>query len=174
MREFAVIAVCLFFFAAMPVSAEFYRWVDKDGNEYYTNEPQKVPHEYRSRVEKITPDESRVNIENKPAASRPGRVTSSEHRDKYGRGEEYWRKKAANLRSRLRERQDEHTVVLKQLEEFNEQSETLSGNKNRSRSSLQKKKATLEKDIAKIRHRLEVDLVEEARNAGADTGWIRE
>jgi uncharacterized protein DUF4124 len=158
----------------MPASAEFYRWVDKDGNEYYTNEFQKVPHEYRSRVEKITPDESRVNIENKPATSRTGKATYSGHRDKYGRGEEYWRKKAAKLRLRLQDRQDEHNVVLKQLEEFNENSEMLSAKKNQSRSRLEKKKMTIESDIAKIRHRLEVDLVEEAREAGADTGWVRE
>jgi hypothetical protein len=173
-REYAAMAVSLLFFAAMPVPAEFYRWVDKYGNEYYTNDPQKVPHEYRGRVETIIPDQSRVNIENKPATTRPGRVTSSAHRDKYGRGEEYWRKKAANLRLRLRDKEDEYNVVLKQLDEFNQGSETLNGEKRNSRSSLLNKKAMIEYDIAKIRRKLEVGLVEEARKADADPGWIRE
>lgn len=174
MRGYAALAMCLFFFAATPVLAEFYRWVDHDGKEYYTNEPQKVPYEYRNSVEKVTPDESRVNIEDKPPASRPNKVTSSAHRDKYGRGAEYWRKKAADLRLRLRDQQDDYNVVLKQLDEFNHQSKALSSEEKKHRSSLKKRKTTLEKDIAKTRRRLEVDLVEEAKNADAYPEWVRE
>lgn len=174
MRRYAVLAVCVFFFAAAPAHAEFYRWVDKDGKEFFTNDPEKVPQEYRSSVTTVKPDESRVSVGEKPVARGKAAVTSSEHKDKYGRGEEYWRKRAANLRLKLRDQQDEYDLVLKQLDDQDKKPKKLNGKKKKTYSSLEKKMMKLEKDIAKTRRVLEVDLPEEARRADAYPGWLRE
>ncbi len=174
MRRYAVLAVCVFCFAAAPAHAEFYRWVDKDGKEFFTNDPEKVPQEYRSSVTTVEPDESRVSVGEKPVVKAKAAVTSSEHKDKYGRGEEYWRKRAANLRLKLRDQQDEYDLVLKQLDDQDQKPRKLNGKKKKTYSSLEKKKMKLEKDIARTRRVLEVDLVEEARRADAYPGWLRE
>src|SRR5512144_2456258 len=116
MRRCVVLAVCLFFIAATSAHAEFYRWVDKDGKEFFTNEPEKVPQEYRGSVQTVRPDESRVSVGDRPSVAVKRGGLSGEHKDRNGRGEEYWRKKAADLRLKLRDQQDEYNLVLRELE----------------------------------------------------------
>jgi hypothetical protein len=175
MRRYAALTVCLLFIVATPVFAEFYRWVDKDGKEYYTNDLKKVPSEYQGSVTKLTPDASRVSIETKRSAPvRPEGTNSRNHLDKYGRGEEYWRKEAASLRSKLRGQQDAYNSILRQLEDVDQKPNLSGSEKNKSRSSLEKRKTKLEKNIAKTKRKLEVDLPEEARKADAYPEWILE
>ena len=174
MRRCVVLAACMFFIAATSAHAEFYRWVDKDGKEFFTNELEKVPQEYRGSVQTVKPDESRVSVGDRPSAAvKPGGL-SGEHKDKSGRGEEYWRKKANNLRLKLRDQQDEYKLTLKELETQDQKPKQLAGKKSKSLPSLEKKKLKLEKEIAQTRRKLEVDLPEEARRADAYPGWIRE
>ena len=173
MRRYGVLIMCVLFFAATPARAEFYRWVDKDGKEFFSNDPEKVPQAYRGSVTKVKPDESRVSIGEKPGAAGKIVVTSGEHRDKHGRGEEYWRKRAANLRLKLRDQQDEYNIVLKHLEDQDQKPKKLSSKK-KAHTNLEKKMLKLENDIARTRRLLEVDLPEEARRADAYPGWLRE
>jgi uncharacterized protein DUF4124 len=174
MRRYVMLAVGVFFITATAAHADFYRWVDKDGKEFFTNEPEKVPQEYRGGIQTVKPDESRVSVGDKPVATgKPGGL-SGEHKDKNGRGEEYWRRQAANLRSKLRDQQDEYTLVLKELGDQDQKPRKLTGKKKKSLSGLEKKKLKLEHDIARTRRKLEVDLPEEARRADAYPGWVRE
>jgi Domain of unknown function (DUF4124) len=173
MKKFAALAVCALFLAAIPAHAEFYRWVDKEGKEFFANDPEKIPQEYRGSASKIQPDPSRVSVGEKPAKARKTTAISGEHKDKFGRGEEYWHKRAANLRLKLRDQQDEYSLVQKQLDAQEQTPKKLSSKK-KSSASLEKKKTKLEKDMARTRRMLEVDLPEEARRADAYPGWIRE
>jgi len=174
MRRLVLLAVSILLCSATPALADFYRWVDRDGKEFFTNDLKQVPQEYRGGVTVVKPDESRVSIGDKPAAPRSAKVASAEHKDKYGRGEEYWRKRADNIRLKLRDQQDEYDLVVKQLDDLDQKPKTLTSKKKKSRTSLEKKKTKLEKDMTKSRRMLEVDLPEEARRADAYPGWIRE
>lgn len=174
MRTYAVLIVGLLLFAASPVRAEFYRWVDKDGKEFFTNDREKVPAEYRDRSTEVQTDDSRVSVEERPAASGKSARVSAEHRDKNGKGEEYWRRRAASLRRELRDLETEYDVLQKRELEQNERQTTVIGKHKKSASSSEKKKTQLEKKIAIAKRRLEVDLPEEARKANAYPGWIRE
>jgi hypothetical protein len=174
MRRYAVLVVCILLLSASHASAEFYRWVDREGKENFTNDPAKIPPEYRNSSLPVKTDDSRVSVGDKPAVALKTPVSVKEHKDKYGRGEEYWHKKASNLRLKLRDLQDEYDLVLKQLEDQDQKPKKLSSKKKTSHSSLEKKKMKLGKDIAKMRKTLEVDLPEEARRADAYPGWIRE
>jgi hypothetical protein len=171
MRRLAVSAVCILLFAASPARADFYRYVDRDGKEFFTNDLKQVPQEYRSNATPVKTDGGRVSIGDKSAA--PGKTTVSvkEHKDKYGRGEGYWRSRADKLRMKLRDQQDEYDLVLRQLDD---PAPKTIGGKKKSRSSLVKKKMKIEKDMTKTRRKLEVDLPEEARRADAYPGWVRE
>jgi hypothetical protein len=60
------------------------------------------------------------------------------------------------------------------LEDQDQKPKKIGGKKNKSRTGLEKKKLKLEKDMAKTRRALELDLPEEARRADAYPGWIRE
>jgi hypothetical protein len=174
MRRYVVLATCVLLFAATAANAGFYRWVDKDGAEFFTNDPEKVPQEYRGGVTNIHPDESRVNVGERPAPADGAKATTGVSRDKHGRGEEYWRKRASNLRLKLRDLQDEHDLVVKQIEEQDRKAASTPGKKNKKSSSLEKRKRKLENEIARTRRVLDTDLAEEARRAEAYPGWIRE
>lgn len=173
MRILTVSALCILLFSAFPAWADFYRYIDKEGKEFFTNDLKQIPQEYRSKATVITFDETRVSV-GEPAARSETSATVREHKDKYGRGEEYWHKKAANLRLKLRDQQDEYDMVVKQLDDQDQKPKKIGGKKKKSRSTNEKKKLKLEKDMAKTRRALEVDLPEEARKAEAYPGWIRE
>ncbi|HUI67784.1 MAG TPA: DUF4124 domain-containing protein [Nitrospirota bacterium] len=174
MRRYTILAVCIMLLYASHAAAEFYRWVDSDGKEFFTNNPAKIPQEYRSRSLPVKIDEARVSVRDNPLVATKMPVSVKEHKDKYGRGEEYWHDKALNLRLKLHHLQDEHDLVLKQLEGQDQKPKKNGSKKNRSYSSVEKKKMKLEKDIAKTRKMLEVDLPEEVHKAEAYEGWIRE
>lgn len=171
MRPVLLLAVCFLFFSAPAVSAEFYRWVDKDGKENFTNEPGKIPPEYRQQSSSVEVDSARVSIGDKPAGGVSAKGAGREHRDKNGRGEEWWSRRAENLRQEIRDLEDEKALVLKKEQE---QEQKAGGKKSKSRTNYQQKKFQLEKKIAQARRRLEVDLPEEARKADAYPGWLRE
>lgn len=169
---FGIAAVMMF---ASHAYADFYRWVDKDGKEFFSNDVEKVPHEYRSSMKQVKPDESRVSFGEKPVGTgKKVKRESPDHKDKYGRGEEHWRKRATALRKKLWDQQADYSQVVSELKEKDTQTNKRSGKKNRSSSGLEKKKKKLEHEIAKTKRELETDLPEEARRADAYPGWIRE
>jgi len=171
MRRIVVSAACILMFSASPVRADFYRYVDGDGKEFFTNDVKQIPPQYRSSATPLKTDDGRVSVGDKPAAPGKSTGTVKEHKDKYGRGERYWRGRADKLRMKLRDQQDDYDLVLKQLDDPDQK--TINGKK-KSRAGLIKKKQKIEKDMAKTRRKLEVYLPEEARRADAYPGWIRE
>lgn len=178
MRRLAVLATCFVLFCVSPARAEMYRWVDKDGREFFTNDRKQVPAQYQDSVSVVAQDESRVSVTGKPAgASVSSRGGAGEHRDKYGKGEEYWHRKAENLRLKLRNQQDEYDLVLRQMDDQERKQELKprkSVVKKKKTDKLEKKKIKLEKEMAQTRRMLEVDLPDEARRADAYPGWLRE
>ncbi len=178
MRRGAVLAVCLLLLSTSLARAEFYRWIDKDGKENFTNERQQVPKEYQSIATEVNPDESRVSVGTKPVTTRKPATSLKDHKDKYGKGEEHWHKRSEKLRKELAALQDKYDLVLKQEKEDENKPKKLaaghSSTSKKSKTSLDKKKSALEKDIARKKRELEVELPDEARKADAYPGWIRE
>lgn len=172
MRMLAMLAVWGLLLVATDARAGFYKWVDDGGTEHYTNDIAAVPHEYRGQASSVEVNDERVSVGDKPTG-KPS-TAGKEHTDRQGRGEEYWRKKAAKLQLKLRDQQDDYHLVLKQLEDEDRKPKKPGAKKKRSHSALEKKKTKLEKDMARTRRMLEVDLPEEARKADAYPGWIRE
>jgi hypothetical protein len=174
MHRICAVALCFLLFPLSQAHADFYRCIDKEGKEFFSNDQKQLPAECRDHAALVMPEENRVSVSNKAAV--PARfvpAAAGEHKDKYGRGEEYWHRKAANLRLKLRKQQDDYDLVLKQIEEQVEQRPKKTAGKKRS-TALDRKKLKLEKEIAQTTRLLEVDLPEEARRADAYPGWLRE
>ena len=169
-----VIVFFMLLFSASHAAAELYRWVDKDGQEFFTNERTKVPQEYRSTAAVVKTDDSRVSVGGKPAQPASSSVTVREHRDKNGRNEAWWRLRAGNQRLELRKLEDDLDLLLKREQDQEKKSTRTSGKKKKSSAANDRKKLQLEKKIAQAKRRLEVDLPEEARKADAYPGWLRE
>ncbi len=174
MKNFVMLAVCLLLLFASNARAEFYRWVDRDGKEFFTNDPKQIPQEYRAGASTIKPDESRVSVGKNPSAPGPRATKSSDHRDKYGRGEDYWRRRADKYRQQLRDLQYEKELVEKKEKDEEDSPKVLTAKRKKALASREKKKALLEKKIELTRKKLEKDLPEEARRADAYPGWVRE
>jgi hypothetical protein len=171
-----VVAIVFFMllFSASHASAELYRWVDKDGQEFFTNERTKVPQDYQRTATTVKTDDNRVSIGGKPAVPHVPPVEVREHRDKNGRNEEWWHRRAENQRLELRKLEDDLDLLLKREQDQETKSTRTSGKKKKSSASNDRKKMQLEKKIALAKRRLEVDLPEEARKADAYPGWLRE
>jgi hypothetical protein len=174
MLRFVVVAVCVFLFSASSVRADFYRWVDKDGKEFFTNDPKQIPQEYRDHASTIKPDESRVSVGEQPIAPGKTSVESIDHKDKYGRNEEFWRKRAEKYRHQLRDYQYEYDLLVKKEKDEEDNPKVLTSKRKKALASREKKQAQLEKKIVKTKKILDVDLPEEARRADAYPGWVRE
>jgi len=168
LRSLVLLLLLVSVLASSEARAEFYQWVDRDGREFITNEKEKIPAEYRHTAKPVEVREDRVSVGQKPVAADKKTVKSTEHKDRHGRGEEYWNKRAENLRRQIREQQDEHDLIVAQ-----EKNEKARSKKSSSSSARDKKKTKIEKKIARLKHELEVELPEEARKADAYPGWVR-
>lgn len=177
MRITVVVLACcvLVLAAATPAAAEFYRWVDRDGREFFTNELEKIPAEYRASARPVEVHDERVSVGNAPMAAPSRPVVVKEHRDKNGRGEEYWKKRAENLRRQIRDQEAELDHLARQeQQEQNSSRKTSAKNRKKSQAAHEKKRTKIEKKIAKLKRELDVELPEEARKADAYPGWVRE
>ena len=175
MRSLILLMLLASILVSSEARAEFYTWVDRDGREFITNEKEKIPAEYRHTAKPVEVRDDRVSVGQQPVVAEKKTVKSAEHKDRYGRGEEYWNKRAENLRRQIREQQGEHDLIVKQEKDDESKPKKLSSKskKDSSRSSRDKKKAKIEKKIARLKHELEVELPEEARKADAYPGWLR-
>ena len=175
LRSLVLLMLMTSVLAASEAHAEFYKWVDRDGREFITNDKEKIPAEYRSTAKPVEVRDDRVSVGKQPVAADKNTVKSSEHKDRYGRGEEYWNKRAENLRRQIREQEGELDLVVQQEKDDKAKPKKISSKskKNSARSSRDKKKTKIEKKIARLKHELEVELPEEARKADAYPGWLR-
>lgn len=160
---------------ALPASAEFYKWIDRDGKEFYTNEREKIPAEYRDSARPVEVHEERVNVGGAPAATSSRTTAAGEHRDKNGRGEEYWKKRAENLRRQIREQEAELDLLKRQEQDAETSTKRTSAkSKKKSSATRDKKRSKIEKKLTLLKHELDVTLPEEARKADAYPGWLRD
>lgn len=170
-------AVAVLFVLLVPASvayAELFRWVDKDGQEFFTNDRTKIPQEYRNKTNEVKTDDARVSVGSKPSTPARPSAAVKEHKDKYGHGEEWWHRRAENQRLELRKLEGDYDLLLKKEQDQESVSRRSPGKKKKLSKGHDQKKVQLSKKISLARQRLEVDLPEEARKADAYPGWLRE
>ena len=173
-RTTVVMAVLMCLVVFSGARAEFYRWVDRDGREFYTNEKEKIPAEYRNDAKPVEVREDRVSVGTGPVGGGARPSTGTEHKDKYGRGEQYWHKRAEDLRRQLRHQEAERELLVQQEKDDEAKPKRSASSAKKAKAARDKKKEKIETKIAKLRHELEVELPEEARKADAYPGWLRE
>ncbi|MDA8101201.1 MAG: DUF4124 domain-containing protein [Nitrospiraceae bacterium] len=176
MKPWLLMLACTLLFGAAAAHAEFYRWTDKDGREFITNEKETIPAESRHTAKPVDVREDRVSVGDPHAAAGAPSVKPAEHKDKYGRGEAYWHKRAENLRRQIREQQDKRDEFARQQKKEEQKAAGKRSGKSSSKKNTNrdKKTAAIEHKIARLQRELDVDLPEEARKADAYPGWLRE
>ena len=93
--------------------------------------------------------------------------------DNNGRGESYWRQRADNLRQEFEDHQAKYDALKREEQECNDQHITYRGLPRDCAARYRDRKISMESKMELARKRLEVDLAEEARKAGAYPGWLR-
>jgi hypothetical protein len=173
-RASVLMAVLLTFVPPSAAHAEFYKWVDRDGREFITNEKEKIPEEYRGAAKPVEVRDDRVSVGEGTVADKNRPAEVAEHKDKYGRGELYWRGRAENLRRQIRDQEHERELLVKQEKNDESDLKKSASSKRKAKSKRDKKMAKIDKKIETLKRELEVDLPEEARKADARPEWLRE
>jgi hypothetical protein len=160
--------------AAAQAEAGFYSWTDAEGREFYTNELDNIPSAYRATAKPVDVRDDRVSTGREPvvpSAERTVRVRL--HKDRNGRGEAYWKKRAENLRQKIRKRQAERERIVKQGQDAEAKHPVPTKADRKARKDRERKLKKIDQDIAHMTRKLDVELPEEARKADALPGWVR-
>ena len=156
--------------------SQVYRWIDEQGNVHFTDDITQIPGKYRSKSEKRQVDETTV-IEKERTDVRSSKKEAGE-KDRLGRGEEYWRGRIEEARTKLRtleEKADDLRV------KYNELTEKINSSRSSvERSNLRKQRDEIKVEIDQIRASInetkdliEKKLPEEAELYKAKPEWVK-
>lgn len=172
-KTLLIIAVLLL--ASSGRTGEVLRWVDERGVVHFTDNPSSVPEKYRGRTDlKELPEETEAST----IATQPATDSGDEPRDRYGRGEDYWVKRANEVKSELDRAQREYERVRL---EYNDLVSEYNATRSRAkRRQYQKRIESLRdeldhgrEEVERAKEMLQKTLPEEAARAGAPADWVK-
>ncbi len=172
----------LFLLLSLPsvYGATIYKWTDKNGVVNFTDDPEKVPHEYRDRVEREVGEdtssaESPTSVQTPSRSSGEGRET---RKDIYGLGETWWREKARPWNQQLKDATANLEAVNNKIIEITENvsgkysSPTQINMYNAKLETLRGERAKYQAQVDEAEEMLR-KLAEEAQDAKADPDWLK-
>jgi DNA anti-recombination protein RmuC len=170
-----LLITAILLFASTARTDEVLKWVDERGVVHFTDNAASVPEKYRKQIDRRElPEELGTSSK----ANREAKEANQEPRDRSGRGEDYWARRANEVKDQLDRAQKEYERL--RLEYNNLVAEY---NANRSRAkrrqyqkrieSLQEELNHRRQDMEKARELLETTLPEEAQRAGAPAEWVK-
>ncbi|MDA8101155.1 MAG: DUF4124 domain-containing protein [Nitrospiraceae bacterium] len=165
-------------FSPRPAPAELYKWLDGKGRENYTNDLTRIPQEYRANAQVVGAAQDKPSEDRKeePAPVKKDRAVQAgqPHVDNEGRSEGWWRERADNLRKQIRTEDDNIAYYKEKRRECEEKQKNYVGIKTDCSQLYAESQKQTEWKRENLRKRLEDDLPDEARKAGAYPGWVRE
>jgi hypothetical protein len=175
MMSYLYLLLCLFIiFVPAPVRAELFTWVDQNGGVNVTDDRDKVPANYRGQAKAIGDSNEKSATAVKPARSRYIEDSAPASVDNNGRPESYWRTRANTLRTQIQTQEESIADYYEQYLKCEESQKNIIGRGRKNCVGIyDNQKQYNEMEINKLRRKLEVELPEEARRAGALPGWIR-
>jgi uncharacterized protein YdaU (DUF1376 family) len=152
--------------------AAFFTWTDSSGKAWYVDTLEKVPPEYRDQA-KNPPRTGEMNVGN--AAKKDEQAGGSvPHVDRSGKGESYWRGRADELRKQIRLEEDNIAFYKEKRAECEESQKNIITRRRNCSALYGENQTRSEWNIQQVRTKLDVELPEEVRKAGAYPGWLRE
>jgi hypothetical protein len=166
---------------------QIYKWTDRQGNVYFTDNASHIPPAYRStvEVERASPPVPLQAPSDEAAKAPPPDATAASEppsaaplRDRLGRGPDHWQRLAQQWSARLQQ----HLHDRDRLQLLYRYTQTLASSTRdvRDRGRLQAEMARLEKAIAEAEAQineadtmLRTTLPLEARQLGANPGWLQ-
>ena len=180
------IAIWLSVFWAGLAWAQIYKWTDAQGTVHLTDNPSRIPPEYRSRVtvEHATAPAPPTNPSNEATATptdpaAPGEPPSpAPQRDRLGRGSDYWRALAQQWSTQLQQSTRERDRLIPLYRYTRQLADSTRDVWDRGRleaetTRLEKAIAAVEAQINEAENMLQTTLPLEARQLGADPDWLK-
>ena len=171
------ILLILLVFTSPAYGATIFKWVDKEGVVNFTDDYNKVPSEYRDRIEvEIKEDSQKVQTLAPPET--PIQKSEEAKTDIYGRDEAWWRDKVRSWKDRIKAATASYESVYKKfMEKEGELSRIKYGSKSRIRiiiremDQLKEEMMGYEAQIAEANEMLK-KLSKEAEESKANPDWL--
>ncbi len=178
-----LILVAFLSFVSQVKGQQVYRWVDEKGTLHFVDDLTLVPEKFREQVQKKEPSKEPASLPSaspKAAEGKDEPQSSSDRKDLYGRGEDWWRAKAKEANEKLQDAQqkyDSTSQTLKAKEKQQEQGQFKShGPKKKLKSEIEKleeKVKESEKELEEARGVVEKTLPRQAEDYKADPAWLK-
>jgi hypothetical protein len=191
-RASLLIFVGLIFYYASSLGQEVYRWVDEKGTVHFADDLALVPEKYQGQVQKkVAPQEPPPSpfppSTQVPEKRSPGKVTIEKkpesvpvQKDILGRGEDWWRARAKDLKEKLSTTQKNYETELnalkakeKELEESKFKPDSLKRRLKAEIKVLEEKVEEWKKQVEEARNMLDKVLPKEAEDYRADPSWVK-
>jgi Domain of unknown function (DUF4124) len=165
---------------------QIYKWMDRQGNTHFTDNPSRIPLEYRSKVEveRASPP-APLPAPGDDAAKVPSTETAPSDaptvpppKDRLGRGPDYWQQLAQYWSDQLQQQSQERDRLQQQHDFTRAQAHSTRDASARGRLEaeivrLEKAVAEANAAITKAQTMLQTTLPQEARRLGANPEWLR-
>jgi vacuolar-type H+-ATPase subunit I/STV1 len=172
-RILLIIAVLLL--ASSGRTGEVLKWVDERGVVHFTDNVSSVPEKYRGRIDlKELPEETEAST----IATQPDTDGGDELRDRYGRGEDYWVKRASQIKNEMDRAQRNYERVRLEYNDLVSQYNATRSRVKRRRyqkriESLRDELDQGREEIERAKEMWEKTLPQEAARAGAPADWVK-
>lgn len=171
----ALLIIAVLLFASAGRTGEVLKWVDEQGVVHFTDNADLVPEKHREDIDRMELPDEKEAVSTNDKETREG---GEEPRDRYGREEGYWTKRANEIKEQLEQAQKEYERV--RLEYNDLVAEYNSTRSNTKKRQYQKRIESLRdqlnhrrEDIDRSKELLEKTLAEEAERAGAPAEWVK-
>lgn len=110
-----ILIIMVFFFICEISFAEIFKWVDEKGIVHYTDDALQVPEKYRTKAKKMELPEGveETKVEGKSTPNGKEEI----HKDRLGRGEDYWKGRLEEWRKKLKGYQERIETLKTQYNE---------------------------------------------------------
>jgi hypothetical protein len=172
----------LFLFLSLPsvYGVTIYKWMDKKGVVNFTDDPEKVPREYRDQVEREVGEDTSsagppTSVQTPSQSSEEVRET---RKDIYGMGETWWREKAQPWNQQLKDATANLEAVNNKIFERTENitrkysSPTQVNMYNAGLETLKGERAKYQAQVDEAKEMLK-ELAKKAQDAKADPDWLK-
>jgi hypothetical protein len=160
--------------------AQIYKWTDAQGSVHLTDNPSRIPPEYRSRVvvEQATAPASPTTPSDEVTAAPGEPPSSAPRRDRLGRGPDYWRTLAQQWSTQLQQYTQERDRLASLYRYTRQLANATRAASDRGRleaeaTRLEKAIAAVEAQVKGAETMLQTTLPLEARQLGADPDWLK-
>jgi hypothetical protein len=167
---------------------QVYKWTDRQGNRHFTDNPSRIPPEYRSNMEVERPsppapslapsDEAATVAPTDDATASSAPPSDAPPTDRLGRGPEHWQQLAQQWTIRLQQHRSERDRLQLLYRYARNLASTTRDASDRSRlhaetTRLEKAIAAVEAQMKEAESMLSTTLPLEARRLGAHPDWLK-